>query len=100
MIYSNFFYNYIKCKKISSKNKTHKIESGYEGLTNYFLNKGLKIFVINSDKKKFSINDFHNSETFGYIESPKYLISDRHIRSYDKLSLQNKKRRRKQIWNF
>ncbi len=100
MINSNDFNEYIKNKKINSKFDVHSIESGYKGLTRYFKENNFNIIVINKDKKKFKINKFHESETFAYKKISKILTSDKQTRNFDKLSLAEKKSRRKQVWGF
>jgi len=100
LIYSNYFYDYIITKKIISKIHAHKIESGYQSLTNYFIKKNFDILVVNSSGKSFAINDFHKSETFAYNKFSKCLLSDKQTRNFSKLNTSEKKKRRKQIWGI
>jgi len=69
-------------KLIKSKEDTWAIESGINGLTNYFRKRNLNIFVVNSDGTKFSENNWKLSETFNYLNQSKSIISDKHSRKY------------------
>jgi hypothetical protein len=90
LINSKYFYNYIKNKKMISKDDTLIIESGKNSLTNYFKKKKFDIFVVNSDGKKFNEKDWSISETYQYKNQQKNIISDKYTRCY--LNLNNKKR--------
>ena len=84
------FISFIKNKKITSKEDAWFIESGLDGLTNYFKKKNYNIFVINSDGLKFTENNWKLSETYNYLKQSKSLISDKHTRKYLKLSNQKR----------
>tara|TARA_B110000967_G_scaffold192873_1_gene219872 strand:- start:253 stop:1053 length:801 start_codon:yes stop_codon:yes gene_type:complete len=84
------FISFIKNKKITNKEDAWFIESGLNGLTNYFKRKKYNIFVINSDGFKFTENNWKFSETYNYLKQSKSLISDKHTRKYLKLSNQNR----------
>ena len=84
------FISFIKNKKITNKEDAWFIESGLDGLTNYFKRKNYNIFVINSDGLKFTENNWKLSETYNYLKQSKSLISDKHTRKYLKLSNQKR----------
>ena len=86
LIKGSDFISFIKNKKITCKEDTWFIESGLDGLTNYFKRKNYNIFVINSDGLKFTENNWKLSETYNYLNQSKSLISDKHTRKYLKLS--------------
>ena len=66
LINSKDFYQYIKNKKMNDKDETLAIESGKNGLTNYFKKKKFDILVVNSDGNKFKENEWMYSETYHY----------------------------------
>lgn len=82
LINSNKFLDFMNDKLIKSKEDTWAIESGINGLTNYFRKRNLNIFVVNSDGTKFSENNWKLSETFNYLNQSKSIISDKHSRKY------------------
>jgi hypothetical protein len=90
LIKGSDFISFIKNKKITCKEDTWFIESGLDGLTNYFKRKNYNIFVINSDGLKFTENNWKLSETYNYLNQSKSLISDKHTRKYLKLSNQKR----------
>ena len=99
MLYGNEFLKFMKNnKKIMNKFDAHIIESGKRGLTNYFLKKGFKIFVVNSDTKKFKLNLTFKSKTFCTNNQKKLLISDKHSRLFDSYNLIEKKKMIKRVW--
>ena len=75
-------------------------ESGRNGMTNNFKNKGFKYYIINSDGKKFFKNNWKLSETFCYKEQSKLLISDKFSRLYKKSSKLKKKIIEKKVWGI
>ena len=82
LINSNIFLDFIYNKKINNKFDTWKIESGNDSLTNFFKKKGLNIYIVNSDGKKFLEKDWMYSETYCYSKQLKSIISDKHTRKY------------------
>ena len=70
---------------------TWKIESGFNGLTNYFKKKNFDIYVINSDGKKYTEKKWMFSQSFNFLDKNKSIISDKHIRKY--LLLNSKKQK-------
>ncbi len=90
LINSKYFYNYIKNKSLKNKYETRKIESRKNSLTNYFKKKKFKIFVVNSDGKKFSEPNWKFSETYMYKSQRKNIISNKYTRSYILLNEQKK----------
>lgn len=98
LVKGKLFYNFIKNKKINNKYDTWKIESGKYSLTNYFKKKGVDIFVINSDGKKFTENQWLLSETFNYLDQSKCIISDKHTRKYLKFNNSDKKKAQYKTW--
>ncbi len=87
-------------KKINKKEDTWEIESGLNSLTNFFKKNNYKIFVINSDGAKFSENDWKLSETFNYRNQSKVIISDKHSRKYNDLSISEKKKFELKSWGI
>ena len=87
LIKGQTFHDFIKDRKIYNKEDAWEIESGKSSLTNYFKDKNYKIYVVNSDGKRFTENDWKFSETYNYLGKSKSIISDKHTRKY--LSLSN-----------
>ena len=69
-------------------------------MTNQFLKRGFKIFVVNSDNKKFEISDWRKSETFCIDAQDKLIISDKQSRIYDVASEEEKKRIAQDCWGI
>jgi len=91
LIKGSVFLKFIKDKKINNKLDAWKIESGKNNLTNFFKHKNYKVFIINLDGHKFTLNDCKFSETFNYRNQNKCIISDKHTRKYIKLTNSEKK---------
>jgi len=101
MINGNEFLKFMRNKtKIMNKFDAHIIESGKNGLTNYFQKKGFKIFVVNSEAKKFKLSLAFNSQTFCADNQKKILISDKHSRLFDSYNLIGKKKMLKRVWGY
>jgi hypothetical protein len=75
-------------------------ESGRKGMTNNLKKKGFNCYVINSDGKKFSENNWRLSETFCYKEQSKLLISDKFSRIFNKSGYIKKKIIEKNVWGY
>ena len=90
LIKGSDFFSFIKKKKINNKEDAWFVESGFNGLTNYFKTKKYNILIINSDGLKFTENNWKLSETYYYLNQSKSLISDKHTRKYLKLSNQDR----------
>lgn len=91
LINSSVFLEFVKYKKIKNKFDTWQIESGKNNLTNFYKQKNYKIFIINSDGDKFTLNNCKFSETFNYRNQKKCIISDKHTRKYLSLNDEYKK---------
>ena len=98
LINSKHFYQYIKNKKMNDKDETLMIESGKDGMTNYFKKKKFNILVVNSDGNKFKENEWMYSETYHYQKQSKNIMSDKYTRNYLKLNLNEKKISKSKIW--
>ena len=98
LIHANDFITFMKNKIVRTKLQSFLIESGYNGLSNFFIRKKYKIFIINKNGKKFNLKNMRDSLTFAYGKQNKYLISDNHIRNYLRLSIKDKLKRAKQTW--
>lgn len=89
--------------KLNTKYKYKKIgtwinESGRKGMTNYFKKKKFKIYVINSDGKKFEKNNWILSQTYACGNQSKLIISDKFSRLYDKAEYKEKEKIKKYVW--
>ena len=95
--------NYIKFHNnnlCNSKFDAWKIESGINSLTNFFIQNKKKVYIVNSDGFKFKINEWHSSKTFNYLHQNKFIISDKHIRKYLKLSKKEQRKSQFLSWGM
>lgn len=98
LIKGNDFYKYIKGKQFNNKYETWKIESGFNSLTQFFKTKKFKLFVVNSEGKKFAEDRWMYSETYHYKNQSKSLMSDKHSRKYLKYNKSLKLISQKAVW--
>jgi len=78
-----------------------KSECGKNSMTNFFANKGYKIFIINSSGKKYNLDNMEKSMTYCNEPISDVLISDRHHRKYQLLSNKEQIEINKKVWaNF
>ena len=83
---------------MNNKDETLMIESGKDGITNYFKKKKFNMIVVNSDGNKFKEDEWMYSETYHYQKQSKNIISDKYTRNYLKLSSSEKKISKIKIW--
>ena len=98
LVNGEVFFDYVKDIKVQNKEDTWEIESGKNSLTNFFKYKNYNIFVVNSDGKKFTENDWIYSETYCYAKQLKSIISDKHTRKYLSLSEEEKNFSQLKVW--
>ena len=84
LIKGSDFLKFIRNKKIFNKEEAWQIESGKNSLTNFFKQKNYKIFIVNSDGDRFTLNNCKFSETFNYKNQKKCIILDKHTKKYIK----------------
>lgn len=94
----NDFIKFIKDKSYKNKHHAWITESGKKSMTNFFKEKGFKIFILNSDGNKFELNNMKNSLTFCFNQQNKLIISDRHTRNYNNSTAFNKSLLCKRVW--
>jgi hypothetical protein len=95
------FLDFIKGKKYLNKMDAVKSECGKNSMTNFFANKGYKIFIINSSGKKYNLDNMEKSMTYCNEPISDVLISDRHHRKYQLLSNKEQIEINKKVWaNF
>ena len=98
-IYGSDFIEFInKSRKIKSKFDAHVLESGKNGLSNFFIKKGYKIHVVNSTPQKFSLNSAQKSDTYFMNNQKKLLMSDNHTRLFLSYNSIKKKNAIKRVW--
>ena len=100
LITGELLLDYLDKKIIKNKFDTWIIESGKDSLTNYFKNKKYDVFVINSEGKKFSENDWKNSNTYNYMNQINLIISDKHTRKYFNSTIEEKKQSQIKSWGI
>ena len=100
LIKGSDFLFFVRNKNFFDKEDTWIAESGFEGLTNFFIKKKFNIFVVNSEGRKFSKNNWKFSETYCYLNQSKSLISDKHSRKYLKLSFKERLITSIKVWGY
>ncbi len=75
-------------------------ESGRNGMTKQSKKLKFNIYVINSDSKKFEINNWIDSQTYALGNQDKLIISDKFSRIYKNASFVEKKKITKNIWGI
>ena len=98
LIKATDYLEFIKNKKIRYKIQSLVLESGYNGLTNFFIKKRFKIKVLDRFGNLFDLNNAFLSKTFASHNQEGLIISDKQTRNYDKLVLNKKAKKRKQSW--
>ena len=98
VLYGRDFLKFINNKSLKNKKDAWICESGFNGMTNFFLDNGFKIFIINSENMKFSVNDFKLSESYCFKNQSKQLFSDKHSRKYQSLNSNDKLNVSKNVW--
>lgn len=83
MINRELFLEYAATQKFpETKDDTWEIEHGVNSLSNFILNKGYKMVVVNSDGIIFAPNDWENSQTYITSKEPKAILDDKWARRY------------------
>ena len=98
LIKAKDYLEFIKNKKINYKIQSLVLESGYNGFTNFFIKKKYKIKVLDRFGILYDIHSALLSKTFASYNQEGLIISDKQTRSYDKLDLKKKEKKRKQSW--
>ena len=84
--------------RLTKKIETNYFEAGRFGLSNQLLKKGFELILINSDNKRFKINEWKNSETFCLGNQDKLVFIDNRTEEYAKCSEKEKIKRSKSCW--
>lgn len=100
ILYGKDYLEFIENKFLNNKKDAWICESGFNGMTNFFINKSFKVLVVNSDNKAFSLNEFKLSESYCFKDQSKQLFSDKHSRKYDSLTSNDKLNISKKVWEF
>ena len=62
--------------------------------------KKFNVYVVNSENKLFTENDWYKSHTYAIGNQSKKIMSDNHVRKYSKMSKKGKKQKRYIVWGF
>lgn len=92
------FLNFVKDKTYKDKKDAWNTESGKNSMTNFFLENGFKVSIINSLNRKYDLSSMSKSMTFCDINNSKILISDRHTRNFHLLSPEIQNKMKKRVW--
>ena len=69
-------------------------------MTNQIKKLKYKIYIINSDNKKFEIDKWIYSQTYALGDQEKLIISDKFSRIYEKAEINEKKKISKNVWGI
>ena len=94
------FLDFVKNNKYLNKMDAVKSECGKNSMTNFFLKKGFKIFIINSSGMNFDLQNMEKSMTYCNKPISDVLISDRHHRKYQLSSSTKQQKMKKKVWAF
>ena len=98
VLYGRDYLKFIATKKFNNKKDTWIAESGLNGMTNFFINKGFNVLAVNSVGESFTPDEFKYSETYFYKNQSKQLFSDKHSRKFDKMSFSERLLSSRNIW--
>ena len=98
ILYGRDYLEFINNKSLNNKKDAWICESGFNGMTNFFMKNGFKILIVNSEKKAFSLKEFKSSVTYCFKDQSKQLFSDKHSRKYEALTLDDKLNVSKKVW--
>lgn len=100
LINSDDFLLFMRNNSPITKEDAWSLESGKNSLTNFFKRKNYNIFIVNSEGKKFSEENWAHSETYNYLNQSKSIISDKHTRKYNSLDQIQKKMYQLKTWGI
>ena len=86
LILGNDLLKYKYLENVKNKERAWAIESGKNSIYNFFKKNKFKIFLVNSENKIFSEQEWYKSETYAFKNQQKKIMSDNHVRKYSKLS--------------
>ena len=98
LILGRDFLKYNFSKNLNSKEKAWCVESGRNNLYSFFKKNKFKIFVVNSDNKLFSEDDWHKSDTYAIGNQSKKIMSDNHVRKYAAMNNKEKMKKKFIVW--
>ena len=84
--------------KFVKKIETNYFEGGRFGMSNQLLSKGFKLFIVNSDNKKFDLDDWYKSDTYCLNHQEKLLFTDKRTNEYHLADTSEKKKLTKHTW--
>ncbi|MFT3907925.1 MAG: hypothetical protein QM737_00750 [Ferruginibacter sp.] len=85
---------------IDTKFKAYIFESGNNGLSGYYIKKGLKLLVVDKYGKPYEMKEWQNSFTFWRYNQENLLVSDNQTGIYDKASTEEKRSMTKLAWGI
>ena len=100
LILGNDLLKYKYLENVKNKERAWAIESGKNSIYNFFKKNKFKIFLVNSENKIFSEQEWYKSETYAFKNQQKKIMSDNHVRKYSKLSKKDKEKKRLVVWGF
>jgi hypothetical protein len=85
-------------KFVANKFTAYQFENGRRSMTNYFLNKGLKVLVMDKNGETYEPHDWYKSSTFWINEQEKLLVSDNQTTIYENANAEERKSMTKLAW--
>lgn len=86
--------------KLTKKIETNYFEGGRNGMSQQLISRGFKLFIINSDNKKFLIPDWPKSQTYCCKNQEKLIFGDNRTNEYAAANKEIRKKLRKIVWGF
>lgn len=87
-------------KKLTKKIECNYFESGRNGMSQQLASRGFNLLVINSDNKKFLVNEWPKSETYCCGNQKKLIFGDHRTNKYILGNEETKKKLRKIVWGI
>jgi hypothetical protein len=95
---SDFLLLKVRRKNFDKKIETNYFESGRNSISAQLRKRGFDLYIVNSDNRRFLINEWPNSDTFALGTQSKLVIEDHRTAFYEKLSYKEKIKIQKIYW--
>lgn len=98
LIKAQDYLEFYEKKNISYKIQSLILESGYNGLTQFFKKRNYQIQILDKFGKAYELNESYHSKTFASHKLEGLIISDKQTRAYEKLNIKKRLKKTKQCW--
>jgi hypothetical protein len=90
----------INKNKLIKKIETNYFEGGRNGMSQQLISRGFKLFIVNSDSKKFSIPEWPKSLTYCCKNQEKLIFGDNRTNEYADANKEIKNKLKKIVWGI